>query len=765
LQKIRILAWCDSPTAPTGFGRSAKHVLHALHAAGHEITQLAVNHDPAAPDSAAIPWRVLSPTDRARDPYGLMDLQQILQQSRFDVFWTTFDPEIPMGLPLRDKRPAIEHLLDLRASNPGLKMLGWFPIDGGPLSEMELAIIGMQPVFDVPATMAGHVYDLIKWTSQLRQPRAKLDMKRIEERLPVIPHGVELDAYRIATPEERAAAKRTMGIDPDTFVILQLERNQQRKINYVAFEVMEQLFRMRPDLRGKVLLYQHMNPNEERSESTLGFNLEEMAWRYGLAKGKDVKWPPGFVPEKQLIEIVYRSADVFLSVSSGEGFQYPAWEALACGIPIVVPNTDARRAWFTHAPNAHLYAARERSIVHRGGYHRRMNEPIPAEAAKILVKIIEGKAKYATTEERRVAGRHFVERLADHREVAGRWVALVEEQAEKLIKERLELRIFDRLTHPEPLDVLVENHDAPLGLGDMVLLAPALRAARATGRKVAIRVQAHQRELAHVLDLADGFAVEPGMPATTKLDVRELHQGAGLPGWHDPKRDRADFLAAWVSAALDVSLDIRPIEAQLPADAADQARKSFLERYGVEPGQCVLLHFEAGNPKRSLPAAWLEPVALRIKAMGLTPVLVGKTALGRQTVGVLDLTGKTSVSTMTALCALAAAVVSVDSGPLLIAAAFNTPIVGIFTRVDPGARLPYAGTGSKRVVVPPPDVSHNGKRFPSGEDDGLPAEIWAQHCTPAMIIEALRQVLGETGVALAEEAPLDWDIPTHVEGE
>ena len=120
----RILAWCDAPTAHTGFGRSAQHILHAFHDAGHELVQLAVNLDPATVKD--IPWVVHAPNDRANDPYGLNDLARIIVNEPLDMLWTTFDPEVPWKYVLPGTDPptsALDVIHSLKATNPGFRTI------------------------------------------------------------------------------------------------------------------------------------------------------------------------------------------------------------------------------------------------------------------------------------------------------------------------------------------------------------------------------------------------------------------------------------------------------------------------------------------------------------------------------------------------------------------------------------------------------------------------------------------------------------------
>ena len=268
----RILVYADSPTAPTGFGRSARHVLFALHAAGHELVQLAVNHNPAT--TGEIPWRIYTPT-RPGDPYGLTDLPRILQSEMpFDLLWTTFDPECPWAYHVPGIEPQLTVLgllTSLRQSNPGFRMMGWFPVDGGPLSDFELAVLGSPQTFDLVATMSTHVHDLVAWTLKLKGNA--VDPKLVSERIKIVPHGVEMGAYVITDDEGRRAAKARLGFDPDVFLVVQVERNQPRKQPYHGLALIEAIRTRNP--KRPVALWQHMQDDEETKGCGVGFRMRK----------------------------------------------------------------------------------------------------------------------------------------------------------------------------------------------------------------------------------------------------------------------------------------------------------------------------------------------------------------------------------------------------------------------------------------------------------------------------------------------------------
>lgn len=733
----RILAWCDSPTAATGFGRSAQHVLHAFHDAGHSIVQLAVNHEPGA--TKDVPWRVFAPANRQGDPYGLADLAQVLVTAGpFDVFWTTFDPEVPWKYTVPGVNPpcnALDLIAKLRDENPCMRMLGWFPVDGGPLSPFEMTVLGMGPYFDAPVTMSSHVYGLMETTLKLQGQEA--NPEQLRERLRVIPHGVDLDLYRIPTADEKAQAKRELGYEPDTQVILQMERNQQRKQNYLGQQVLAMLFKRKPALRGKVSLFQHMMPDEENQGCQLGFNLPDQAWRFGLRAGVDVKWPPGWVSEAELVSKVYAAADVFLSTSTGEGFQYPAWEALACGVPVVLPDDSARAAWLSSAPNAFLYKLLPQAFVMRGGYGRHMGMPDAGAAAGQVFKLLH-KPELAKP----AAGRAFVEKVARKEDVQKHWLEVLDYEVAELEKQRRTAMLAVPGDQAEQCITMMHNP----GLGDLVLAAPALLARRESmDGALRLRIPRTHLDLARLLKVADQYET-PNTPvefAESTTDLHELYHPKHTGSWGDPNVHRTETIAAYLDVDLD---DLRPFAVQLPDGLQQQVKAKFLEAFGVDPSDCIALSFESASPHRELPRAFLLDIANRIKAMGIVPVIVGSKPLGLRLHGIIDITGQTELMYLIALLEQVGAAVCTDSSIMHFAAAVGTPTVGCFPTFAPESRLKYYAGST--AGVKPAAAEIDGEAFPPGAFPKARPGLWAESITPSAIMEALHGLLG------TEAAPL-----------
>jgi glycosyltransferase involved in cell wall biosynthesis len=107
------------------------------------------------------------------------------------------------------------------------------------------------------------------------------------------------------------------------------------------------------------------------------------------------------MPVPDLVELV-RSADVFLSPSYGEGWNLPALEAMACGVPVVASDETAHRAF--HGPETG-YVVRSRRTPSAGYYAGHGDWFVP-DVASIAACL---RRAYQRPEERRAKGVAAVE--------------------------------------------------------------------------------------------------------------------------------------------------------------------------------------------------------------------------------------------------------------------------------------------------------------------------------------------------------------------
>jgi heptosyltransferase-3 len=199
---------------------------------------------------------------------------------------------------------------------------------------------------------------------------------------------------------------------------------------------------------------------------------------------------------------------------------------------------------------------------------------------------------------------------------------------------------------------------------------------------------------------------------------------------------------------LDIRLDI-------PPEAREGARV-LLERSGVR-GPFVVIHPGSGGSAREWPLGNFTLLArLIIERTNLTVVTTGtepESALGDEIaravpVGVVNLAGKLSLKELAALLEKASLLVSHSTGPLHVAVAVGTPVVGLFPQIPvmgPRRWGPY--TDNARVLVPrkPEDCSEcTGKR---GDPCACMASIGVDE-----VFSAARQLLGNQALTEKQHA-------------
>jgi len=89
---MRIIFLGDSPTVSTGFSRCTVAACNALHAAGHEVIVLGINHKG---DPADFPYKIYpcrQPLDGGHDDYGASRLCVFVDRFRPDVVCILQDP-------------------------------------------------------------------------------------------------------------------------------------------------------------------------------------------------------------------------------------------------------------------------------------------------------------------------------------------------------------------------------------------------------------------------------------------------------------------------------------------------------------------------------------------------------------------------------------------------------------------------------------------------------------------------------------------------
>jgi glycosyltransferase involved in cell wall biosynthesis len=163
-------------------------------------------------------------------------------------------------------------------------------------------------------------------------PQDRLDLLRLygadDRRIVTVPCGVDLQEF---APVERERARRSLGLAPDDFVVLQLGRLVPRKgVDNVVLAVAQ--LRHIPQLKLLIVGGDAPQPDEQRTPE-IG-RLRALAREAGVA---DRVIFTGQRRREQLPQC-YGAADVFVTTPWYEPFGITPLEAMACGVPVIGSN-------------------------------------------------------------------------------------------------------------------------------------------------------------------------------------------------------------------------------------------------------------------------------------------------------------------------------------------------------------------------------------------------------------------------------------------
>jgi len=272
---------------------------------------------------------------------------------------------------------------------------------------------------------------------------------------------------------------------------------------------------------------------------------------------------------------------------------------------------------------------------------------------------------------------------------------LVEEEAADLVR-----------GHPAVSEVLVSGRRRWLRqMRSAATLPAALREARAFLRGL------RQRRYGAVLDLQGLFksalyVLAAGAPL--RVGLTDGREGATWALTHrvtpppQPVHAVERYLA--LAAAVDATEVVRDFTISLAAEDLDTAEA--MRRSVASP--CVVLHPAARWPTKLWEADRWRAVAAALGAAGIGVLLTGSGA-DRELANTIcaglrpaprSLAGQLTLKQLSAVLQGADAMVTVDSGPMHIAAAVGTPIVALFGPTDPARTGPCGPATILRRALP-----------------------------------------------------------------
>lgn len=302
---MKILWVGDSPRCSTGFARCTAAACGALHAAGHEVVVLGINDfgDPLPSDYPIFP--AMNFMDGGRDMFGVGRLPRLVERMRPDVVVLLADPWNVRGY--------VKALTDAKIT-PLPTLVGWLAVDA--------------------CNQVGHecndLYAAVTWTEFGAQ---ELHRGGYGGLTPVVGLGVDHSTfYPRPQAECRAEVLKAVTIPDDAFIVGVVGRNQVRKrLDLTVYYFHQWISRHHVD---NAYLLLHVAPTGDR-----GVDLQSLCNYLGISDRVLIRTPNiGHGVTDDYLALTYNCMDILATTTQGEGWGLQVSEAMACGIPCLVPD-------------------------------------------------------------------------------------------------------------------------------------------------------------------------------------------------------------------------------------------------------------------------------------------------------------------------------------------------------------------------------------------------------------------------------------------
>jgi D-inositol-3-phosphate glycosyltransferase len=190
-------------------------------------------------------------------------------------------------------------------------------------------------------------------------PQDEVDLVRLygadPAHISLAPCGYDPEEF---PPQDRQAARRRLGIEPDEHVVLQLGRLVPRKGVDTVIEAIGRLRRTH-DLKARLLI---VGGSERQADPARDPEVQRLM---DVAKASGVREQVTFVGRRDRHELAtyYGAADVFVSTPWYEPFGITPLEAMACGTPVVGSDVGGLRYTIRDGETGFLVPPRDPDVL------------------------------------------------------------------------------------------------------------------------------------------------------------------------------------------------------------------------------------------------------------------------------------------------------------------------------------------------------------------------------------------------------------------
>lgn len=242
-KKLKILIHSNYSRAKTGFGKHMKHLLTYLYKTGkYELIELSNAKRKNDPILKTLPWKAIgglpedaqrisevnsSPQNQRNASYGHFLIDEIIQEEK---------PDIYLGI---EDIWGLENFLNKVWWNK-INSLIWTPVDSVPLLDKHINAVKKSKNLIVQASFAQKAFK-----------------EKGHENVHLLPVPLDPSNFYKLDEENRLNLRKENGIDPKSFIIGFVFRNQLRKSVPNLLEGFKKFQDMHPDSNAKLLLHTH----------------------------------------------------------------------------------------------------------------------------------------------------------------------------------------------------------------------------------------------------------------------------------------------------------------------------------------------------------------------------------------------------------------------------------------------------------------------------------------------------------------------------
>lgn len=308
--------WVGDAVVSTGFSKCTHSVCDELHSRSHEVHILGLNY---WGDPHAYPYKIYPcyhPLEHGHDSMGQDRFPRLLHQIQPDIAVLLNDPWNVQGY-----FDSIQNYITHTSSYgeytgvPNIPIVSWLAVDA----------------MNVKSQSCNALSHVVVWTEFAKTEIIK---GGYVGNVSIVPLGVDTATFN---PKPKLESRKKLGIPEkinldSAYIVGSVGRNQLRKRLDLTIEYFAQWYHTyQPE---NAYLYLHTAPTGEN-----GADIEALAKFHNISGRVILSQPSiGKGDPESFMPYTYSAFDCYISTSQAEGFCLPALEAMACGVPCIVPD-------------------------------------------------------------------------------------------------------------------------------------------------------------------------------------------------------------------------------------------------------------------------------------------------------------------------------------------------------------------------------------------------------------------------------------------